>query len=538
MMSRLAFAEPFRALMTVFLLAGCHSTLHTGRATDAGPGGAGGVSSVNAVGGGAMDGGAGTGGIGAGGNSLGGLGGAAGIETVGGAGGLFSVSGGVLGYGGAGGLGGIGQGGRGGSTGGGYGGGMRTGGQAGATIAMGGIGGGPVGGIGGSPVGGIGGGPAGAGGTRVGGASGQGGLTGGIGGAPFGGLGGQPIGGTWSTVPIGDRPSDWTPPFDAPMGDPGWQDSTSIICKTAFGFDSAFDVWADERGVFAMASEACSDGNYPCTVFDVSVQLNSGTGWQLFHQFAADTTGYPALLGGFSRGPLIVQGTFNNQGGLAFLDQNGLTYQGEMGEPVFALSGNAVGDNLVYASGSKQMFKYSAGTWSLAGAVGPYMRSVWTDGQTVIAVGDDQAVFIGQVSGGLTTVANVPVGDYKAVWGLGPNDFWLGNSAGQLMHFDGSKWQAHETGSLDYGIRQLWGDSGILYFATQTEFGRWNGSGVEMLLKPPAGTNLSKYPGLFGRFWGRSANEVFLPLRDNRYKDYTCGSAFMLYYDGAQFHSF
>ncbi|HEX7508158.1 MAG TPA: hypothetical protein VF550_15385 [Polyangia bacterium] len=538
MMSRLAFAEPFRALMTVFLLAGCHSTLHTGRATDAGPGGAGGVSSVNTVGGGAMDGGAGTGGIGAGGNSLGGLGGAAGIETVGGAGGLVSVSGGVLGYGGAGGLGGIGQGGRGGSTGGGYGGGMRTGGQAGATIAMGGIGGGPVGGIGGSPVGGIGGGPAGAGGTRVGGASGQGGLTGGIGGAPFGGLGGQPIGGTWSTVPIGDRPSDWTPPFDAPMGDPGWQDSTSIICKTAFGFDSAFDVWADERGVFAMASEACSDGNYPCTVFDVSVQLNSGTGWQLFHQFAADTTGYPALLGGFSRGPLIVQGTFNNQGGLAFLDQNGLTYQGEMGEPVFALSGNAVGDNLVYASGSKQMFKYSAGTWSLAGAVGPYMRSVWTDGQTVIAVGDDQAVFIGQVSGGLTTVANVPVGDYKAVWGLGPNDFWLGNSAGQLMHFDGSKWQAHETGSLDYGIRQLWGDSGILYFATQTEFGRWNGSGVEMLLKPPAGTDLSKYPGSFGRFWGRSANEVFLPLRDSRYKNYTCGSAFMLYYDGAQFHSF
>ena len=528
MMSRLApFAEHSRFLVTAFLLASCHSTLHAGRSTDAGAGGLGGVSFGGTLGSGGMDngGGAGASGNGGGENFGCGLGGATGIETGGDAGGgLVPKGGGGSGYGGAGGIVGIGQGGRGGSTGGGYGGGLSTGGQSGATIAAGGIGGGgPAGGIGG---------------LRVGGASGQGGLTGGIGGSPFEGFGGQKIGGTWGTVPIGDRPSNWTPPFAAPMGDPGWQDSTSPICETAFGYDSAFNVWADERGVFAMASSACSDGNYPCTVFDASVQLNSGTGWQLFHQFAADTTGYPALLGGFSRGPLIVEGTFNKQSGLAFLDQNGLTFQGEMGEPAFALSGNAGSGDLAYAFNGDQMFKYSAGTWSQAGAVGPYMRSVWTDGQTVIAVGDDQAVFIGQVSGGLTTVANVPLGDYKAVWGLGPNDFWLGNSAGQLMHFDGSKWQAHDTGSLDYGIRQLWGDSGIVYFVTQTEFGRWNGSGVEMLLKPPVGTNLSKYPGSFGRFWGRSVNEVFLPLRDSRYKDYTCGSAFMLYYDGAQFHSF
>jgi hypothetical protein len=363
-------------------------------------------------------------------------------------------------------------------------------------------------------------------------------LTGGIGGSPFAGFGGQKIGGTWGTVPIGDRPSNWTPPFPEPLGEPGWRDSTSPICQTSFGYDDALDVWADERGVFALVSSACSDGNYPCTGFDASVQVNTGSGWQLFHQFPAGTTIYPSLLGGFPGGPLIMAGTFNKQGGLAFLDQNGLTYQGEMGEPVFALSGTAVGGALAYAFNGKQLFKYSAGTWSQAGAVGPYMSSVWTDGQTVIAVGADQTVFIGHVNGELTTVANVPAGDYTAVWGLGPNDFWLGNSAGQLMHFDGSKWEAHDTGSLDYGIQQLWGDSGIVYFATRSEFGRWNGSSVEMLLKPPSGTSLSKYPGAFGRFWGRSANEVFLPLRDSRYKDYTCGSAFMLYYDGAQFHSF
>jgi hypothetical protein len=106
------------------------------------------------------------------------------------------------------------------------------------------------------------------------------------------------------------------------------------------------------------------------------------------------------------------------------------------------------------------------------------------------------------------------------------------------MHFDGSRWQPHDTGILASGINQLWGDSGIVYFATRTEFGRWNGSSVEILLRPPAGTKLSDYPGAFGRFWGRSANEVFLPLRDLRYKNYTCGTAFIFYFDGTQFHQF
>jgi hypothetical protein len=269
------------------------------------------------------------------------------------------------------------------------------------------------------------------------------------------------------------------------------------------------------------------------------VQLNAGSGWQLFHQVPADTTTFPALLGGFPGGPLIVMGSFDKQYGLAFLDQKGLAYQGTMVGPVFATGGSKTGGDLAYAFDGKQMLKYSAGTWSEAGQGGPFMYSVWTDGQTVIAVGADQTVLLGQVNGAVTLVAGVPAGDYTAVWGFGADDFWLGNSAGQLVHFDGSRWQPHDIGSRAFGgIQQLWGDSGVLYFATSVEFGRWNGSGVEMLLQPPAGVDISKYPGAFGQFWGLSATEVFIPLRDSTYKDYTCGSAFVFYYDGAQFHSF
>jgi len=183
------------------------------------------------------------------------------------------------------------------------------------------------------------------------------------------------------------------------------------------------------------------------------------------------------------------------------------------------------------------MFKYSAGTWSKVGEPGPSMSSVWTDGQTVVAVGADQTVLMGPVDGALTEVANVPAGDYTAVWGFAENDLWLSNGA-QLVHFDGSTWQPHDTGVLVGGIHQLWGDAGVVYFASSTEFGRWNGADVEILLRPPAGTKLSTFPGSFGRFWGRTAREVFLPLNDARYKSHTCSSAFILYFDGARFHPF
>jgi hypothetical protein len=522
--------------------AACNDTLHTGKkgsgGTSAGGSGDGGNAGAIAEGGSGGVGGPAVGGAAGAGVASGGVGGAGAVggdapggaggpAVTGGAGGGIAPPGGAGGTvvsGGAGGAppSGGGTAGRRGGAGGNIGGSTVVGGQSGATTSIGGSGGRPLGG---------------AGGTQIGGAGGQAGATGGVGGNPFSGFGGQLIGGTVTTDPIGPRPSDWTPPFTGPMGDPGWGDSTSPICAPGIvGNDNGFDVWADERGVFALLSKGCSDGYFPCTVFDVSVQLNDGTGWQLFHKFPSDTTSYPAMLGGLPRGPLILAGTFDKLYGMVFLDEQALTYQGPMTGPAFATS-TATGGNLAYAFDQADLYKYAAGTWSKVGEAGPYMNAVWTDGQMVIAVGSDQTVMMGPVDGALTKVANVPAGDYAAVWGFGANDIWLSNNA-QLVHFDGSKWQPYDTGIFTGGISQLWGDSGILYFATRTEFGRWNGSNVEVLLRPPPGTKLSDYPGSFGRFWGRSANEVFLPLNDARYKSYVCSSAFMLYFDGTQFHQF
>ena len=134
----------------------------------------------------------------------------------------------------------------------------------------------------------------------------------------------------------------------------------------------------------------------------------------------------------------------------------------------------------------------------------------------------------------------IPAGDYGAVWAFGPRDVWLGNGAGQLLHYDGSRWQAYASGSRDPfgGIVQLWGEGGVLYFATRAEFGRWQGAGAEILLAPPADADYTKYPATLGRFWGRSASEVFIPLRDSRFESYACGGVFMVWFDGTLFHVF
>ena len=88
------------------------------------------------------------------------------------------------------------------------------------------------------------------------------------------------------------------------------------------------------------------------------------------------------------------------------------------------------------------------------------------------------------------------------------------------------------------GIRNLWGVSGTVYFTTSREFGRWNGSQVEILLEAASADLVDEATDFFGTIWGRSANEVFIAIRDSRYRNNACGSVFMLWFDGAQFHQF
>ncbi len=530
---------PIAFACSVLLTVACNSTLRTGRIGSAGAGaggvagGEGGaVASVGGVAGGPVIGGGGTAGFAGGGDGGGGMGGGPEISG-GGMGGGPEISGGGMGGGPE-------------ISGGGMGGGPE--------ISGGGMGGGPV--IGGGGTAGF----AGGGGTftrggaggRLGGAGGAG-PVGGSGGLASGGVAGQTYvgqygGGTAPSVvasgsePLDERPvapAAWTPPFAQSLGTPGWRDSTERICNQNQGRETVSDVWADERGVFALVASACSESmGVPCGKEGATLKLNNGSGWKPYYQYADGSFWETRLWGGFPNGPLVTSWDYYYS--LAFIDDQGIARL--HGDGSYLGSAFVTGDGMLYIADSLGPALYAAGTWARLAGAGGYLRAIWADSQTVIAAGGGQTVLIGHDAGTLAQLTGVPAGVYSAVWAFGPNDIWFGNTAAQLLHYDGQTWEIHPTGSRDVngtgGIAQLWGSDGVLYFSTNVEFGRWNGTSAEMLLAPPADAEIGSYPAHFGRFWGTSANDVFVPLRDSRYEQYACGGSFVLWFDGSTFHAF
>jgi hypothetical protein len=336
------------------------------------------------------------------------------------------------------------------------------------------------------------------------------------------------------------------PPFTAELGMPGWQQSTQPICEANQGRDLAFDVWADTRGVFALFNVGCTEVA-PCGKDGASLKFNAGSGWQLVHQFAPPPTANPGinmepmhLWSGFPGGSLVMSGTLMDQTGLYFVDGSNLTFQTAQTD---RMSGAfVVGSDLAYAIDGMHLLKYSAGTWSAVGEATSSLSAVWADSQSVVVVGDDQTILMQSGDGPLTALPNVPAGNYYSVWAFGASDIWTGNSIGQLLHYDGKAWTViiiPAGSTIGSGVRKLWGADGMVYFITDGEMGRWNGSSVDMLLEPPAGTTkFSVFPGYFTGIWGRSAQEVFVAMSDVRYSEYACGGNFMLWFDGSQFHQF
>lgn len=347
------------------------------------------------------------------------------------------------------------------------------------------------------------------------------------------------VGAASAVEPADTRPARpaWTPPFTAAVGTSGWEQSTEPICEANQGLEGAFNVWADGRGVYAMVSAGCNVfAGAGCGKDGASIKVNTGAGWSLLYQFAPGTVDYPTLLGGFPEGPLLVGGTIDGKQGIAFVEKGSLNFQIPVSEPSGAF---VASKDLAYVIDGSTLMRYSAGNWSKVGQSTSRLLAVWADPQTVIAVGEDQTILMKTGSGALAPIPGVPAGVYGSVWAFGPSDIWAGNTAGQLVHYDGSKWQTVPTGSRDIsgsGIVQIWGASGSIYFITYAEMGKVNGTAVQMLLSPPADTDMSSYPGQFRSIWGRSSNEVFVALRDSTYKKYACGSVYLLWYDGSEFH--
>jgi hypothetical protein len=189
-----------------------------------------------------------------------------------------------------------------------------------------------------------------------------------------------------------------------------------------------------------------------------------------------------------------------------------------------------VSADLAYAVYGTQVLKYSAGSWAPLASLPAEGSAIWADANSVAVVGPTQTAFLKMGAADFAALQSVPAGDYSAVWGTGASDLWMTNSA-QLVHFDGTGWQAFPT--PEFAGEGIWGDGKNVYYRGGG-LGRWNGQAAETLIPGPA---TSSGPAVWG-LWGRSASEIFIGLHEPAFDQYACGGEFILWFDGMAYHRF
>ena len=364
-------------------------------------------------------------------------------------------------------------------------------------------------------------------------------------------------------APVPVSPTDTRPPAPVwqpliPLSTPGWQQSTVPFCDSHQGSEDGSAVWADTRGVFSLVYAECpttlSGGSCDQSAVGMELQFNDGTEWKPIYEL---TSGASWRISGFPpTGPVVIPGyslnphdpnyrqsiTFLgdttteslNPGGVHLVTQS-VTTADTRAFVMLAFFGVALNHGYALINETdlttNALLEYQNGSWSKLSTLEFSASAVWSDGATIAVAGSNQSIALrAPGSTKFQRLDGVPVGDYGTVWGFSSNNIWAGNSAGQLVQYDGSAWQVVQTNAND-SITRLWGANGALYYTTSSEFGRWNGTQLDVLVPASAGIRMRD-------LWGRSQNEVFLAVSDPTFAQYKCGDKFLVWFDGTSFHRF
>lgn len=352
---------------------------------------------------------------------------------------------------------------------------------------------------------------------------GQSAMTDSGGAAPFDAGGAEP-------EPADPRPARplWDPPLQ--LGTPGWQGSHEPLCERHRGAHQAFDVWADQRGVFVLLSETCNAlAGEECGSEALTVQFNDGSGWQSIYRTEPTSNLH---LRGLPGGNLMLVGM---PCGISLLEPNGRASCSTSLQGLPPADATATDANSAYAIDDERVLAYAKGAWTVRATLPSAGEAISAAPGIVAIAGFNQAVYV-DLGDGFRALPDVPAGDYASVWAFGPSDIWLGNRVGQLVHYDGAAFEVIPTGATN-AIDGLWGADGQLFFRTWSDFGRWNGKSIEILFSG-AGPDADNPRLEVGGLWGRSAKEVFVTLVDAKFEPYACGEHFVVWFDGARFHEF
>jgi hypothetical protein len=350
-------------------------------------------------------------------------------------------------------------------------------------------------------------------------------------------------------VPMTDEP--WVPPLPAEdVGEPGWRQSEEPFCTNRSGNTYAHSVWSDSRGVFVAAiTDGQNNQNTMCPwCIQESIYFNDGSGWTPVAGAVSGNPNEPQISGqltltGFDGGPLVLYGygayhpMTGIPCGLALLE-NG---QRDC-EPVDGVTDvHVVRRDLAYGALQGSLIQYDGERWGPVTAPAPGqggLSMLWADETVVMATGAMAGTIYTLRNGGWQIENTRTLENFSAIWGFGPSDVWAGTVQGGLHHFDGTTWNEVEwpgSGcSYDSVITGMWGAGGVLFFSTSTSLTRVDGTQAQTIAQWACNPN-AVTPRI-SSVWGNSANEVFIAVVDDRQPLNTCGTTFLLYYDGNQFH--
>jgi hypothetical protein len=339
------------------------------------------------------------------------------------------------------------------------------------------------------------------------------------------------------------------------VGDTGWGDSVAPW-QPPVASDSRLyclhgGVWSEPGAVFATIGWVFdADRTYP-RAFDI--QVNRGEGWRSF--FAADCA---ALLDGPTSGiscPEQLTGRLEDAllvwPPLVRIRADGFAHEDVGADDLFV-----VRNDLAYAlqgGGSQPVIRYDGGSWGPVPAVfpaGPSLTDIWANEETVAVVGD---------SGTLRTLTGTEWRQWNTgtlarlylVWGFDDGEIWVTGDHELRRCRDESceplEWP--DLGGDDVcaggGIQFFWGADGVLFFATEHELVRWDGTAFTVLGYWPATyvpdpTEADcRGGGLWIKgLWGNSPTEVFLAVDGFGPHSGNCSGYHLLRWDGAAFHWF
>lgn len=341
----------------------------------------------------------------------------------------------------------------------------------------------------------------------------------------------------------------WAPEFPV-TGNPGWGSSTTPVCVDDTGKISAWDVFVDANAVYVRSLVYNN-------VFDLgspwagrpsgqAIHRNDGSGWARrlwaptdYSLFSADgmianAAGDLFVAGLGSSGRVacgvtrIAHGPLTAAGVTCQLQTDGWLPRLFLapGDRPFALMSSEI-LTYAHATGWSKRFELPSGMPS----------DLWTDGAAIVVGGSDQTAFVVDSAGLHDLTNDIPLGSYGAVWGFGPGDAWFGSNHGELLHYDGTSFTSVPTGLAgcpDAAFQALWGHGTTLYFLTSRAFGRIDGGTVERFVDLPCDAHTT-FRDLDGTVDG---SRIVLSLVDPAYTDYACGSTFLVWFDGHDFHRF